>query len=76
MAILETKNLRKNYSSFSLCDINLSINGGEITALVGENGAGKSTTIGCISSIIEKTGGESSLKTKIFLFLHHKKESA
>ena len=33
MTILETKNLRKNYSSFSLCDINLSINGGEITAL-------------------------------------------
>ena len=77
MTILETKNLRKNYSSFSLCDINLSINGGEITALVGENGAGKSTTIGCISSIIKKKlEEESSLKTKIFLFLHHKKESA
>ena len=64
MAILETNNLRKNYSSFSLCDINLSINGGEITALVGENGAGKSTTIGCISSIIEKTGGRILFKDK------------
>ena len=64
MTILETKNLRKNYSSFSLCDINLSLNGGEITALVGENGAGKSTTIGCISSIIEKTGGRILFKDK------------
>ena len=37
MTILETKNLCKNYSSFTLDDINLKINKGEITALVGEN---------------------------------------
>ena len=55
MTILETKNLRKDYSSFSLDNINLTIKGGEITALVGENGAVKSTTIGCISSITEKS---------------------
>lgn len=57
MTILETKNLEKNYSSFRLDNINLEIKGGEITALVGENGAGKSTTIGCISSITKKSGG-------------------
>ena len=64
MTILETKNLRKEYSSFTLSNINLTINGGEITALVGENGAGKSTTIGCISSIIKKSGGEISFLGK------------
>ena len=64
MTILETKNLKKEYSSFTLSNINLTINGGEITALVGENGAGKSTTIGCISSIIKKSGGEISFLGK------------
>ena len=64
MTILETKNLRKDYSSFSLDNINLTIKGGEITALVGENGAGKSTTIGCISSITEKSGGTILFKNK------------
>ena len=64
MTTLETKNLSKEYSSFLLDNINLKINGGEITALVGENGAGKSTTIGCISSIIKKTGGTILFKGK------------
>ncbi|MGN1163477.1 MAG: ABC transporter ATP-binding protein [Candidatus Ornithospirochaeta sp.] len=58
MTILETRNLEKNYSSFSLKNIDLKIQGGEIVALVGENGAGKSTTIATISGLRKKSGGE------------------
>ena len=72
MTILETKNLCKNYSSFTLDDINLKINKGEITALVGENGAGKSTTIGCISSIIQKTSGTITFQGKDISLLSSK----
>ena len=72
MTILETKNLCKNYSSFTLDDINLKINKGEITALVGENGAGKSTTIGCISSIIQKSSGTITFQGKDISLLSSK----
>lgn len=58
MRILETIDLEKNYDSFKLDRVNLTINGGEIVALVGENGAGKSTTIGCISGTRKANGGK------------------
>ena len=64
MNILETKNLEKVYDAFSLRDINLEVKSGEITALVGENGAGKSTTIGCLSGIKKKSGGKILFKGK------------
>ena len=64
MNILETKNLEKVYDAFSLRDINLEVKSGEITALVGENGAGKSTTIGCLSGIKKKNGGKILFKGK------------
>ena len=64
MNILETKNLEKVYDAFSLRDINLEVRKGEITALVGENGAGKSTTIGCLSGIKKKSGGKILFKGK------------
>ena len=58
MTILETRKLEKTYSSFSLKGVDLKIEGGEIVALVGENGAGKSTTIATISGLRKKSGGE------------------
>lgn len=57
MTILKTESLEKRYSSFTLKGVNIEINGGEITALVGENGAGKSTTIGCLSGTRKRDGG-------------------
>lgn len=43
--ILEIRDLGRSYVNFRLEHISLSIPGGTIMGLVGENGAGKSTTI-------------------------------
>ena len=42
--ILEVKNVCKKYDGFELKNINLSLPRGMIMGLIGENGAGKSTT--------------------------------
>ena len=52
--ILEIKNLSKNFKDFSLNNLNLIIPRGVIMGLIGENGAGKSTTINCILNEIGK----------------------
>ncbi|MEG3038061.1 MAG: ABC transporter ATP-binding protein [Clostridia bacterium] len=56
--ILEIKKLSKTYSGFSLKDIDLNIPKGSIVGLIGENGAGKSTTIKLILNQIKKSSGE------------------
>ena len=56
--ILEIKNLSKNFKDFSLNNLNLLIPRGVIMGLIGENGAGKSTTINCILNEIGKSTGE------------------
>ena len=43
--ILEIRGLTKHYSDFTLQDLNLELPYGRIMGLMGENGAGKSTTI-------------------------------
>ena len=45
MNAIEIRNLTKRYPGFSLENLNLTLPGGCIMGLVGENGAGKSTTI-------------------------------
>jgi branched-chain amino acid transport system ATP-binding protein len=40
-----------------LWDVSLEIGAGEIVALIGSNGAGKSSLLGAISGIVKKTGG-------------------
>lgn len=55
---LELRHLSKNYGSFQLDDISLTLPGGAIMGLIGENGAGKSTTIKCILNLIRKDSGE------------------
>ena len=42
---IEVKGLSKKYNTFSLDNINLVVPKGYIVGLIGENGAGKSTTI-------------------------------
>lgn len=55
--ILEVRNLTKDYGDFVLDDLSFSIPYGVIMGLIGENGAGKSTTINCILNEIKMTNG-------------------
>ncbi len=56
--ILEIKNLNKKYDNFSLKNINIELPKGMIMGLIGENGAGKSTTIKAILNTIKRDSGE------------------
>lgn len=55
---LEIKNLSKKYPEFTLDNINITLPAGCIMGFIGENGAGKSTTIKAILDLIEKDSGE------------------
>ncbi|NBI86178.1 ABC transporter ATP-binding protein [Lachnospiraceae bacterium] len=55
--ILEVKNLTKKYADFTLDHVSFSIPKGTIMGLIGENGAGKSTTIRAILDLIHKDDG-------------------
>jgi ABC-2 type transport system ATP-binding protein len=59
MLALEIKQLSKTYANgvHAVNNIDLSINTGDFFALLGANGAGKSTTIGLVTSLINKTSG-------------------
>lgn len=57
MNALETKGLTKQYQGFSLEPLNLTLPQGCIMGLVGENGAGKSTTIKLVLDMISRDGG-------------------
>lgn len=57
MNALEIKNLTKIYPDFTLDNLNLTLPSGCIMGLIGENGAGKSTTIKLILNMIRKDGG-------------------
>ena len=62
MSAIVTKNLTKKYKDkIAVNSINLSINDGEMYALLGVNGAGKSTTIKMFSCLIKPTGGDALL---------------
>ena len=56
---LHIEDLYKTYPSGveALKGINLSVKKGDFFALLGANGAGKSTTIGAVSSLLKKTAG-------------------
>lgn len=58
MNAIEIKNLSKHYQGFSLESLNLTLPSGCIMGLVGENGAGKSTTIRLILGMCAPDSGE------------------
>ena len=57
MNALEIRNLTKRFPGFVLDDLSLSLPEGCIMGLIGENGAGKSTTIKLILDLLHKDAG-------------------
>lgn len=63
--IIEIKNLHKSFKKFkALNGVSLTINEGEIFGFLGCNGAGKSTTIRCLLTLIKPDSGEILFKGK------------
>lgn len=60
---LDIQGLRKTYNNgfTALKGIDLRVEQGDFFALLGANGAGKSTTIGIVSSLVNKTAGKVSI---------------
>ena len=54
---LEVRNLTKKYSGFTLDHVNITLPTGCIMGFIGENGAGKSTTIKLLLDLIHRDGG-------------------
>ena len=57
MNALELHGLEKHYPDFTLGPIDLELPGGTVCGLIGENGAGKSTTIKLILDMIDGDAG-------------------
>ncbi|MDD7266826.1 MAG: ABC transporter ATP-binding protein [Lachnospiraceae bacterium] len=62
MRAVEVKHLYKQYrETMAVEDLSFTIEEGELFALLGENGAGKSTTINILCTILAKSGGTVSI---------------
>lgn len=68
---IEITNLRKMYDGFTLGELSFSVPKGTIMGFVGQNGAGKSTTIKAVLNIIHKDSGE----IRIFGMDHESEEN-
>ncbi|MBR5682634.1 MAG: ABC transporter ATP-binding protein [Ruminococcus sp.] len=58
MNAIEITNLTKNYKGFKLDNLSLTLPSGCIMGVIGENGAGKSTTIRSILGMVKPDGGD------------------
>ena len=58
MDALEVKNITKSFGAFTLRDVTFTLPMGSALGLIGENGAGKSTTISLLLNLLERDGGE------------------
>lgn len=59
MEAIKISNLRKEYKDLvAVEDLNLTINEGELFALLGVNGAGKTTTIKMLTGLLKPTSGD------------------
>jgi len=62
MSAITITNLSKKYGGFTAVDnLNLTIEQGELFAILGVNGAGKTTTIKMLSCLIKPTSGNAVL---------------
>ena len=65
MSAIETQHLTKKYGSLTAVDsLSLTVEEGEIFALLGINGAGKTTTVKMLSCLTEPTDGDAHLLGK------------
>lgn len=55
---IEVRNLNKQYKDFSLKNVSFTLPSGSIMGFIGENGAGKSTTISSLCGAVLPSGGE------------------
>lgn len=66
-SLLEINHLHKRFgSTIALDGVSLSVNAGEIHAVLGENGAGKSTLMNILYGLLQPEGGEMRLAGKLF----------
>ena len=56
--VVELKNVTKQFKGFSLKNINLEVKKGFVTGFIGENGAGKSTTIKLMMNLLKPDKGD------------------
>lgn len=61
---LTVSGLTKTYQDFTLDHVSFSVPSGSIVGLVGENGAGKSTTVNAVLGLIQKEAGRVSVLGK------------
>ncbi len=55
--LVEARGLAKHYPGFSLENVDLTVEEGEVVGFVGQNGAGKSTTIKALLGLVPVDGG-------------------
>lgn len=70
--ILEMKNIVKDYSGFkAVNNVDFSLYKGEIVAIIGPSGSGKSSLLRCINGLNSITSGEMNLKGETGMVFQH-----
>ena len=60
--VLDIKSLTRRFGAFTAVDgLTLSVNAGEVFALLGSNGAGKTTTIKMLTTLLPPSSGDASV---------------
>ena len=68
--MLNVKELRTKYGAIeALKGISFAVGPGQVVALVGANGAGKSTTLNTLSGLLKPVGGTVTFAVSVKLFL-------
>lgn len=56
--VIEFKGVSKRFKDFSVQELDLQVKKGFVTGFIGENGAGKSTTIKMIMNLLKPDSGD------------------